>query len=61
MKFVLLLSVYTSYQPAPFVYVLDHDISGEDCVAAMEELFENDMLFENGIPSCELDVAELDQ
>jgi len=53
--FILLLTVWSSDNP-PSVYVLDHDMSGAECVAAMESFvaFEDDGI---GTLSCEFDHA----
>jgi len=54
MKFVLLLTIWSETTPVPEVYVLDFGLTGEDCIATLEDSYKVDSM---GILSCEVDAA----
>ena len=61
MKFVLLLTVWNTVTPVPDVYVLNHSLTGEECIAAM---FDWQSAEDNGLGnlSCKFDNGvELEQ
>lgn len=51
-KFVLLLTLWSAESRAPEVYVLDHALTGEDCIAQLMDSYKPDSL---GTLSCEVD------
>lgn len=52
MKFVLLLTIWNTTSNVPEVYVLDHALSGEDCIAQLEDSYQPNSV---GSLSCEVD------
>jgi len=52
--FVFLLTVYGPERTS--VYAMDTGISGEDCIAAMEQYNETFPQWDFGNPSCEIDM-----
>ncbi len=52
MRYVLLLTLWSETTPVPEVYVLDHALTGEDCIAALEDSYRPDSM---GTLSCEVD------
>ena len=52
MKFVLLLTIWSETTPVPEVYVLDFGLTGEDCIAQIEDQYSPTSV---GILSCEVE------
>lgn len=59
LKFVFLLTIWTADSPVPQVYVEDHNLTGEDCAALVVAYHEADPTYSRGVPSCEIDHAQL--
>lgn len=51
-KFVLLLTLWTADGNPPDVYVLDHGMTGEDCIERLLDFYQPDSA---GNLSCEVD------
>ena len=53
--FVFLLTTWSPETSRPIVDVVQTDISGQECIAAMIKHEKRDPMNANGIPSCEVD------
>jgi len=51
-RFVLLLTLWSAETPVPEVYVLDHALTGEDCIEQLLDSYQPDSI---GTLSCEVD------
>ncbi|UVD36655.1 hypothetical protein RCXUPER_237 [Rhodobacter phage RcXuper] len=56
-KFVFLLTMFSETGTAD-VYVMDSNLTGEDCIAAVENYMATAPNMSRGLPSCEVDMAE---
>lgn len=55
MKFLFILTVW--WAPTPEVFVMDHSLSGEDCIAKIEAYVALDPQLDLATPSCEMEIA----
>lgn len=61
LKFVFLLTIWNAEQEMNHVYVVDSGLTGEDCIAAVENYALTNPEYTHGLPSCEIDHAEESQ
>lgn len=58
LNFVFILTMFAQDGSAD-AYVMDSNLTGEDCIAAVENYMETTPDMRLGLPSCEIDMAEV--